>query len=98
MSKVVEKYLMFNSQYVEEHETVQAAMRSAWVGYASNGRYSYEILNGDTVYDRDAILAYWAKTDWGKQPVCANCRCEIDPKGKSLYCDSCTPSGLVTGA
>jgi hypothetical protein len=48
----------------QEFGSLEAAMRSSYVACEMNTAYVETITDGDKVYDREAMYAYWEEKGW----------------------------------
>jgi hypothetical protein len=61
---VIAKYRRFGDDDTEEFTTLEQAMRFAFVTCDDNTAYCYEIIDGNNIYDRDDVCAYWDSKNW----------------------------------
>jgi hypothetical protein len=64
MKEVIERYKRYYVPGEHKHKTLEDAMLAAWRGCEYNTHYTYEIIDGDTVYDRENIEKYWDEQGW----------------------------------
>jgi hypothetical protein len=57
-------YWRYHGRYEDKEESLEEAMRRAFVDCEYNTAYTEEIIDGDKHYNRDDMLKYWEEKGW----------------------------------